>query len=103
MGNLLKNNLAKDPFWPKEGQRLNRLIIDILKMLLINTAEEEKFNLASVKSFLRNLQENSHKKIKIIKHKTEDFLLIFIEIPPSTACWLLKYQGNMPYIYSITS
>lgn len=53
LGNLLKNNLAKDPFWPKEGQRLNRLIIDILKMLLINTAEEEKFNLASVKSFLR--------------------------------------------------
>ena len=39
LGNLLKNNLAKDPFWPKEGQRLNRLIIDILKMLLINTAE----------------------------------------------------------------
>ncbi|WP_316266059.1 type IV secretory system conjugative DNA transfer family protein [Claveliimonas bilis] len=54
LGNLLKNNPAKDPFWPKEGQRLNRLIIDILKMLLINTTgEEEKFNLASVKSFIR--------------------------------------------------
>lgn len=54
LGNLLENNPAKDPFWPKEGQRLIRLTIDILKMLLINSAgEEEKFNLASVKSFLR--------------------------------------------------
>lgn len=54
LGNLLENNPAKDPFWPKEGQRLIRLTIDILKMLLINSAgEEEKFNLASVKSFFR--------------------------------------------------
>lgn len=54
LGNLLENNQAKDPFWPKEGQRLNRLIIDILKRILINSAgEEEKFNLASVKSFIR--------------------------------------------------
>lgn len=53
LGNLLENNPAKDPFWPKEGQRLIRAIIDILKILAKSMGNEDAFNLASVKSFIR--------------------------------------------------
>lgn len=54
LGILLENNKSKDPFWSKEGGRLLRSIINILKMLLVNLENgEEAFNLASVKSFIR--------------------------------------------------
>lgn len=52
LGNLLKNNQAKDPFWPKEGQRLIRSIINILKIFVNSTENEDVFNLASVRSFI---------------------------------------------------
>ncbi len=53
LGNLLENNPAKDPFWPKEAQRMIRSIINILRRLVDLTGDEEVFNLASVKSFVR--------------------------------------------------